>query len=157
MSSKAVKLLFDTAKQAGKFESLQLAVANTTVISVVIESDVLTANFRPIFPKAQYLVTLLSTTTQSFQTVNGEAIFEDGNRNVFFIVSPGNDQNNIRDEMLESLPLRYNMGFPWTKRGAGAPTRILPSPLLRSIARTVFLRIFSHQHLKDHQSIGQPA
>ena len=34
MSSKAVKLLFDTAKQAGKFESLQLAVANTTVMSV---------------------------------------------------------------------------------------------------------------------------
>ena len=34
MSSKAVKLLFDTAKQSGKFESLQLAVANTTVMSV---------------------------------------------------------------------------------------------------------------------------
>ena len=34
MSSKAVKLLFDTAKQVGKFESLQLAVANTTVMSV---------------------------------------------------------------------------------------------------------------------------
>ncbi len=34
MSSKAVKLLFDTAKQAGKLESLQLAVANTTVMSV---------------------------------------------------------------------------------------------------------------------------
>ncbi len=34
MSSKAVKLLFDTAKQAEKLESLQLAVANTTVMSV---------------------------------------------------------------------------------------------------------------------------
>ena len=34
MSSKAVKLLFDTAKQVGKIESLQLAVANTTVMSV---------------------------------------------------------------------------------------------------------------------------
>ncbi len=34
MSSKAVKLLFDTAKQSGKIESLQLAVANTTVMSV---------------------------------------------------------------------------------------------------------------------------
>jgi len=34
MSSKAVKLLFDTAKQVGKFEQLQLAVANTTVMSV---------------------------------------------------------------------------------------------------------------------------
>ena len=34
MSSKAVKLLFDTAKQAGKLEKLQLAVANTIVMSV---------------------------------------------------------------------------------------------------------------------------
>lgn len=34
MSSKAVKLLFDTAKQSGKIESLQLAVANTIVMSV---------------------------------------------------------------------------------------------------------------------------
>ncbi len=34
MSSKAVKLLFDTAKQLGKLETLQLAIANTIVISV---------------------------------------------------------------------------------------------------------------------------
>ncbi|MGH1567451.1 MAG: uroporphyrinogen-III synthase [Nitrosopumilus sp.] len=34
MSSKAVKLLFDTAKQIGKLEKLQLSVANTTVMSV---------------------------------------------------------------------------------------------------------------------------
>ena len=34
MSSKAVKLLFDTAKQLGKLEKLQLAVANTIVMSV---------------------------------------------------------------------------------------------------------------------------
>lgn len=34
MSSKAVKLLFDTAKKVSKFEKLQLAVANTTVIAV---------------------------------------------------------------------------------------------------------------------------
>ena len=34
MSSKAVKLLFDTAKQVGKLEKLQLAVANTIVMSV---------------------------------------------------------------------------------------------------------------------------
>jgi len=34
MSSKAVKLLFDTAKQVGKLEKLQLAVANTMVMSV---------------------------------------------------------------------------------------------------------------------------
>ncbi|ABX12389.1 uroporphyrinogen-III synthase [Nitrosopumilus maritimus] len=34
MSSKAVKLLFDTAKESGKLETLQLAIANTIVISV---------------------------------------------------------------------------------------------------------------------------
>ncbi len=34
LSSKAVKLLFDTAKNIGKFEKLQLTVANTMVMSV---------------------------------------------------------------------------------------------------------------------------
>ncbi len=34
MSSKAVKLLFDTAKKISKYEKLQLAIANTTVIAV---------------------------------------------------------------------------------------------------------------------------
>jgi uroporphyrinogen-III synthase len=34
MSSKAVKLLFDTAKKVSKYEKLQLAVANTIVIAV---------------------------------------------------------------------------------------------------------------------------
>ena len=34
MSSKAVKLLFDTAKKNSKYEKLQLAVANTIVIAV---------------------------------------------------------------------------------------------------------------------------
>lgn len=34
LSSKAVKILFDTAKNTGNFEKLQLAVANTMVVSV---------------------------------------------------------------------------------------------------------------------------
>ena len=34
MSSKAVTLLFDTAKKISKFETLQLAIANTIVIAV---------------------------------------------------------------------------------------------------------------------------
>jgi len=34
LSSKAVKILFDTAKNIGKFEKLQLTVANTSVMSV---------------------------------------------------------------------------------------------------------------------------
>ncbi len=53
MSSKAVKLLFDTAKQVGKFESLQLAVANTTVMSVgskttiALEQEGIKVNHQP--------------------------------------------------------------------------------------------------------------
>ncbi len=53
MSSKAVKLLFDTAKQVGKFESLQLAVANTIVMSVgpkttaALESEGIKVNHQP--------------------------------------------------------------------------------------------------------------
>ncbi len=53
MSSKAVKLLFDTAKNAGKLEKLQLAVANTTVMSVgpktaiALESEGIKVNHQP--------------------------------------------------------------------------------------------------------------
>lgn len=54
MSSKAVKLLFDTAKQVGKFEKLQLAVANTMVMSVgpkttiALENEGIKVNYQPI-------------------------------------------------------------------------------------------------------------
>ena len=53
MSSKAVKLLFDTAKQLGKLEKLQLAVANTTVMSVgpktslTLETEGIKVNHQP--------------------------------------------------------------------------------------------------------------
>ena len=53
MSSKAVKLLFDTAKNAGKLEQLQLAVANTIVMSVgpkttiALESEGIKVNHQP--------------------------------------------------------------------------------------------------------------
>jgi len=53
MSSKAVKLLFDTAKSVGKFEQLQLAVANTIVMSVgpkttiALESEGIKVNHQP--------------------------------------------------------------------------------------------------------------
>ncbi len=53
MSSKAVKLLFDTAKQIGKLEKLQLAVANTMVMSVgpkttkALEAEGIKVNFQP--------------------------------------------------------------------------------------------------------------
>ena len=53
MSSKAVKLLFDTAKNVGKLEKLQLSVANTIVMSVgpkttiALESEGLKVNHQP--------------------------------------------------------------------------------------------------------------
>ena len=53
MSSKAVKLLFDTAKQIGKLEKLQLAVANTMVMSVgpkttkALELEGIKVNYQP--------------------------------------------------------------------------------------------------------------
>ena len=53
MSSKAVKLLFDTAKQVGKLEKLQLAVANTMVMSVgpkttlALEKEGIKVNYQP--------------------------------------------------------------------------------------------------------------
>jgi uroporphyrinogen-III synthase len=53
MSSKAVKLLFDTAKQVGKLDVLQLAVANTMVMSVgpkttlALENEGIKVNYQP--------------------------------------------------------------------------------------------------------------
>ncbi|QUC64001.1 uroporphyrinogen-III synthase [Nitrosopumilus sp. K4] len=53
MSSKAVKLLFDTARQTGKLEKLQLAVANTMVMSVgpkttiALENEGIKVNYQP--------------------------------------------------------------------------------------------------------------
>ena len=53
MSSKAVKLLFDTAKKVGKFDVLQLAVANTMVMSVgpkttnALENEGIKVNYQP--------------------------------------------------------------------------------------------------------------
>ena len=53
MSSKAVKLLFDMAKQIGKLEQLQLAVANTSVMSVgpkttvALENEGIKVNHQP--------------------------------------------------------------------------------------------------------------
>lgn len=53
MSSKAVKLLFDTARQSEKLELLQLSVANTTVMSVgpkttiALENEGIKVNHQP--------------------------------------------------------------------------------------------------------------
>ena len=54
MSSKAVKLLFNEAKQIGKLDKLQLAIANTMVMSVgpktttALEKEGIKVNYQPI-------------------------------------------------------------------------------------------------------------
>ena len=68
MSSKAVKLLFDTAKQVGKLESLQLAVANTTVLSVGPKTTTALENkgIKPVF-YSPGLITQGGSLTESAQ------------------------------------------------------------------------------------------
>jgi len=79
------------------------SIPDPDIISVSTEGDLVTITYRPLFPDVQYKVTFFSTTSQSFQTINGEVITEDGNRNSFFITSPGDEDNPIRDEMVEDI------------------------------------------------------
>lgn len=87
-----------------------------TVRSVEVEGSTITLNFSPLFPNVQYKVTFSSTEAQSFQTVNGERISEDGNRNAFFISSPGEEQNEIREVMFDDAPDIYPVDEPSTIR-----------------------------------------
>lgn len=91
----------------------QLASANDpTVLSVEIEDNVLIVNFTPMFNSVQYQISFITTEFQAFQTINGEHIFEEGGRNKFFITSPGDSQNDIRDGMLDSLSIIYESQEP---------------------------------------------
>lgn len=87
-----------------------------TVRSVDIEGSTVTLSFSPLFPNVQYKVTFSSTEAQPFQTVNGERISEDGNRNSFFIASPGEIQNEIREAMFQQAPEIYPVDEPSTIR-----------------------------------------
>ena len=80
------------------------SVNNPEVISVSVESDVVTINFRPLFPGIQYTVEFISTITQPFQDINGNRIAENGTRNKFFIFSPGEEDSPIRDSMIANVP-----------------------------------------------------
>jgi len=88
------------------------SISDATIITVVVENDVLTITFSPIFPNAQYKIVFSSTTSQNFQTVNGEIIAENGNTNVIFIVSPGEEASPVRDAMLEVVPVVYEVDEP---------------------------------------------
>ena len=88
------------------------SVPDSVVNSVVIEDNTLTANFRPIFSGVSYTVTFFGIDLQPFQTVNGESIVENGSRNTLTIISPGESQSDIRDGMLEELPVVYESEQP---------------------------------------------
>lgn len=88
------------------------SVSDPDIISVSIENDIVSITYRPLFPGVQYKITFVSTDEQPFQTINGERITEDGNRNSLFFASPGEDQSIIRDAMLGAIPTIYETEEP---------------------------------------------
>jgi hypothetical protein len=86
------------------------SINNPEIKSVSVENDIVKITFRPLFPNVQYKITFSSTNTTPFQTVNGEIITEDGNRNSFFFNSPGEEQNDIRDAMFNDVSTLYETG-----------------------------------------------
>lgn len=97
-------------------ESQLASVDNPTILSVEVDEDLLVVNYTPLFANVQYQISFISTSAQGFQTISGERIFESGNRNKFFFTSPGESQNNVRDGMLEVLPIVYESEEPSTIR-----------------------------------------
>ena len=94
------------------FESLIDSVSNPNIISVIIENDLLNISFRSIFPNIQYKITFVSTIAQFFQTINGDIISGDGNRNILYITSPGEDISPVRDAIFNDIPTIYETEEP---------------------------------------------
>ena len=80
------------------------SVPNPKILSINIENDIIILSFTPIFENVNYSLTFFSTPTVLFRSIGGEVILEDGHRNSIFIVSPGDNSNTIRDDMLNNLP-----------------------------------------------------
>lgn len=88
------------------------SVSAPSVRSVSVENDIVTVTFDALFTNVQYKITFVNTDSQGFQTINGERIFEDGNRNSLFIVGPGEVENTIRDGMFDDASTLYETGEP---------------------------------------------
>lgn len=87
------------------------SVPTPEVKSVSVDNELLTFTFSPLFPNVQYKFAFVSTSSQSFQTDSGEAILEDGTRNAFFEISPGDDVSEVRDSILDNItPVVYETG-----------------------------------------------
>lgn len=80
------------------------SVSVPSIKSVSVDNEVLTFTFSPLFPNQQYKFRFFSTSSQSFQSSAGEVIFEDGKRNAFFAVSPGDESSAIREHMFGNVP-----------------------------------------------------
>lgn len=82
-------------------------VADLTVKSISIENNVLTVNTSEQVPYALYTAIFASTSSQPFQSINGEAI-DDGNLNKVDFLGL-ESANSVRDDMLETIPEVYNV------------------------------------------------
>jgi len=82
-------------------------ISNPTIISVVPSEKVLTISIRPLIPRANYKITLFSTSTKPFKGSKGEVLVEDGSNNVIFFVGQQED-NIVRDNIIDDLPDIYD-------------------------------------------------
>jgi len=87
------------------------SVATPEIKSVSVADSLVTITFSPLFSGIKYKVTFTSTTSQNFQTDAGEIISEDGSRNSFFVISPG-EESEIRDSMFDDVGSTYDTDEP---------------------------------------------
>ena len=79
--------------------SQSTAVPDATVLSVAISDNILTVTTTPLTPFAAYTITLFSTHTNLFRSVNGSVLFEDGKTNAPLITGPINPENNVLNDL----------------------------------------------------------
>ena len=112
----SIKVLFNDDIDTGvgvnnvSLTSVVDSVANPQITSVIVENDTIDVSFRPMFSGVQYKLSFFSTEAQDFKTSSGEIISEDGNRNVIFITSPGEEESAIRDSIFEDIDTVYETG-----------------------------------------------
>jgi len=82
------------------------SVNNPDIVSISISYATLTITVRPLVPRANYKLTLSSTSNQSFVSSRGDMLVEDGRNNVIFFVGQAED-NIVRDAIIGDLPDTY--------------------------------------------------
>ena len=92
----------------------------------------------------------MSSSDQSFGTANGEIIVEDGHRNSFFVVSPG-EENEIRDTMFEDVTTIYETSEPTLVRDLISNTATSlqnVSDITKTTAAANYISILQEDELK---------